>query len=148
VCWRRRLVAVAVLLAAGCGGTSNEGGEFTTSVLDVEVRDVDTAGADLVCEEYVSREVPGGTLLLVIPQSVAEARQTDPDAWPDRSPSDQVVACSFSVPGAPTSTVCPDGSVMDAPEQGAIGSASVDLDGVVGSESPLEPLDLCADAAP
>ena len=74
-----------------------------------------------------------------------EARRTDPEAWPGRPPSDQVVACSFSVPGAPTSTVCPDGSVVEPLEQGAIGFASVDLDGTVGSESPLEALDLCDD---
>jgi hypothetical protein len=142
-------VAVTIALAAACSEPSDDAGEFTTTVLDVEVRDeVDTAGAEVVCEEYVQREVPGGTLLLVIPQSVAEARQTDPEAWPDRSPADQVVACSFSVPGAPTSTVCPDGSIVEPLEQGAIGSASVDLDGVVGSESPAEPLDLCVDDSP
>ena len=143
MCWRRGIVAVLVLIAAACSESADDSANFTTSVLDVDVRDVDMAGADAVCEEYVLREVPDGTLLLVIPQSVAEARSTDPEAWPGRSPSDQVVACSFSVPGAPTSTVCADGSVIDAPERGAIGSASVDLDGVVGSESAIEPLDLC-----
>ena len=60
MCWRWGLVAVAVLLAAACGGDSGETGELTTTVLDVEVRDVDTAGAEAVCEEYVVREVPEG----------------------------------------------------------------------------------------
>ena len=74
--------ALLVLLVAACGGAADEEGEPGSTIVemdvaDPELADAEMAGARLVCEEYVARQVPDGEVLAVIPQSVAEVRFTD-----------------------------------------------------------------------
>jgi hypothetical protein len=140
--------ALLLLLAAACGGSSGDAAAPDSTVVEMDVPDpeavdAELAGAQAVCEEYIDREVPEGELLLVIPQSVAEVRSTEPGAWPDKDASDRVLACSFSRPASSATTTCPDGSVIDAVGIGETGSVSLDLDGVVGWESEIVPLELC-----
>jgi hypothetical protein len=146
--WRGGTGALLVLVMAACGGTSGEEGEpgstiVEMDVVDPELADAEMAAARLLCDEYVAREVPDGEVLLVVPQSVAEVRFTDPEAWPGKAATDRVVSCAFSLPSTSSWTGCPDGSVVEGAGLGATGSVTLDLDGVVGSESEIVPLDLC-----
>jgi hypothetical protein len=129
------MVIVAALLFA-CG--DDEAAEPSRSADDDELTAATTA-----CESAADDVAPGGTVLLVVPQSVAEVQATEPDAWPSRSGDERVIGCVYQMPASSSTTTCPNGEVRMEGSGGATISVRLDFDGAIDGEPEVQPSDLC-----